>query len=57
MKRDVITLIDGTEVPADDFWLYAPTWMILKYAEPIGGPPPEPDQPEAKPVTTPQREP
>jgi hypothetical protein len=24
----VIVLKDGTEVPADDFWLYAPTWFI-----------------------------
>ena len=32
---DMITLKDGTEVPADDFWLYAPTWLIQKFAEPV----------------------
>jgi hypothetical protein len=31
----VIVLKDGTKVPADDFWLYAPTWMICKYGEPV----------------------
>jgi hypothetical protein len=27
-KQSVVVLKDGTEVPADDFWLYAPTWFV-----------------------------
>lgn len=34
-RKDAIFLKDGTVVPADDFWLYAPTWVALKYGEPV----------------------
>lgn len=30
-----ITLKTGEKIPADDFWLYAPTWLVKKFAEPI----------------------
>lgn len=35
MTKGYITLKDGTEVPADDFWIYAPWWFVKKFAEPI----------------------
>ena len=35
-EQEYITLKDGTKVPADDFWLYAPTWLVMKFSEPVG---------------------
>lgn len=34
-ERKYITLKTGEEIPADDFWLYAPTWLIMKFGEPV----------------------
>lgn len=31
---EYIKLKDGREIPSDDFWIYAPTWLIRKYSEP-----------------------
>lgn len=31
----MIKMKDGSEIPADDFWLYAPMSVILRCSEPV----------------------